>query len=220
MLSTLSVCGRTDGKSLTADMVRFLADVLGLLARRLCCLPSSKFGVCKMIQKRKSVERLEILNRKSRELAFGLEDMDWSMRVDREKYWAPDNMGPLCYLPAYTLLNEEEKRREANAADIFINTNRIDNTPVSLIEAWAMGLPIVSTDVGGIRDLLDDGQAGIIVADDDAEAMAKAVLQLIEDPDLAERLSRKGRQMAERCGWRQIRGQWDRLFASLGGCDG
>ncbi len=59
----------------------------------------------------KSLEHLEILNRKSVELAFGLEDLDWSLPVDRGKHWAPDHLGPLCYLPAYSLLSAEEKRR-------------------------------------------------------------------------------------------------------------
>jgi glycosyltransferase involved in cell wall biosynthesis len=114
-------------------------------------------------------------------------------------------------------LDRAGKMREGEAADIFINTNRIDNTPVAVIEACAMGLPVVSTDVGGIRDLLTDGVSGLLVPDDDVPAMAEAILRLVGDPRLAERLSINGRQLAEASSWEQVRVQWERLFAQLDG---
>jgi L-malate glycosyltransferase len=109
------------------------------------------------------------------------------------------------------------KRREGEAADIFINTNRIDNTPVAVIEACAMGLPVVSTDVGGIRDLLTDGVSGILVPDDNVPAMAEAILRLVGNPQLAQRLSANGRRLAEASSWERVGVQWERLFAQLGG---
>jgi L-malate glycosyltransferase len=114
-------------------------------------------------------------------------------------------------------LDHAGKRREGEAADIFINTNRIDNTPVAIIEACAMGLPVVSTDVGGIRDLLSDGVSGLLVPDDDVQAMAEAILRLVGDPRLAQRLSINGRKLAEVSSWEQVRVEWERLFAQLGG---
>jgi glycosyltransferase involved in cell wall biosynthesis len=114
-------------------------------------------------------------------------------------------------------LDQAGKIREGEAADIFINTNRVDNTPVAVIEACAMGLPVVSTDVGGIRDLLSDGVSGLLVADDDDQAMAAAVLQLVSDTGLAEQLSVTGRRLAQASSWDQVRVQWERLFAQLGG---
>ena len=89
------------------------------------------------------------------------------------------------------------KAREGLAADIFLNTNRIDNQPVSVIEACAMGLPVVATSVGGIPDLLTDGETGLLVPNEDHDAMAGAVLRLIADPTLASRLSAQGRAVAE-----------------------
>src|SRR5207247_1592596 len=55
------------------------------------------------------------------------------------------------------------KVREASDADVFLNTNRVDNTPVSVVEACAMGLPVVATEVGGLPDLLRDGHDGLLV---------------------------------------------------------
>lgn len=112
-------------------------------------------------------------------------------------------------------LDAEAKMREGNSADIFLNTNRIDNTPVSVLEACAMGLPVVATKVGGIADLLTDGETGMLVPDDDDEAMSQAVTSLLSYPDLAERLSVNGRRSAENCAWERVRPQWESLFAQV-----
>ncbi len=112
-------------------------------------------------------------------------------------------------------LEMADKVREAGAADIFINTNRIDNTPVSVIEACALGLPVVSTRIGGIADLLDDGESGLLVPDGDAAAMAGAVRRLLDEPGLADKLSSKGRLLAEECSWERVHPLWEDLFARL-----
>jgi glycosyltransferase involved in cell wall biosynthesis len=108
------------------------------------------------------------------------------------------------------------KVREGSAADIFVNTSRVDNMPVAILEAGAMGLPIVSTTVGGIADLLRDGESGLLVPDDDADRMVAAIRGLLADPSLAARLSANGRALAECSGWERVRPQWESLFLSLG----
>lgn len=100
------------------------------------------------------------------------------------------------------------KAREGSAADIFINTNRVDNMPVAVVEACAMGLPVVATAVGGVPDLLSDGETGLLVPDDDTEAMVDAICRLLDDRGLAGRLSENGRQLAEQSSWEQVRPQW------------
>ena len=107
------------------------------------------------------------------------------------------------------------KTREGAAADIFINTNHVDNMPVAVVEACAMGIPVVTTSVGGVPDLLCDGRTGLLVPDGDADAMAAAVLRLLEDPGLAATLSENGRRLAERSAWDAVRPEWEALFASL-----
>lgn len=112
-------------------------------------------------------------------------------------------------------LDKAGKVREGNTADIFINTNHIDNMPVAVVEACAMGLPVVATDVGGIKDLLTDGETAVLVPDNDDEAMVKAVKRLLHEPDLAGQLSAKGRELAERSSWEKVQPQWERVFAEL-----
>ena len=107
------------------------------------------------------------------------------------------------------------KNREANAADIYLNTNRIDNMPVAVVEACAMGMPVVTTTVGGIPDLLKHAETALFVPDDDDEAMAQAVSSLLDDSELAERLSVNGRELAESFSWEQVRQQWEQVFAGM-----
>lgn len=109
----------------------------------------------------------------------------------------------------------EKKAEEGNAADIFINTNSIDNTPVAVLEACAMGLPVVSTDVGGVPDLLTDGVTGLLVKNDDVESMVAAIERLLGDPDLAGRLSENGLKLARSCSWFNVLPVWKQLIAEL-----
>lgn len=112
-------------------------------------------------------------------------------------------------------LNMESKTREGDAADIFISTNRIDNMPVSVVEACAMGLPVVSTEVGGMADLITNGENGLLVPDNDDERMVEAILALLDDPALAEKLSEQGRALAERSSWIRVKQQLDEVFSEI-----
>lgn len=114
-------------------------------------------------------------------------------------------------------LEAAEKHREGSQADIFLNTNRIDNQPVSVIEACAMGLPVVATAVGGVPDLLEDGETGLLVPDGDDAAMAKAILRLVNEPALSERLSANGRELALRFAPEGVLVEWRGVLDEVGG---
>lgn len=100
-------------------------------------------------------------------------------------------------------------------ADIFINTTNIDNTPVSVLEAMVCGLCVVSTNVGGIPYLLDDGIDALLVPSDDADAMAAAVRRILTEPGLAARISENARKKVEQYDWCVIFPQWEALFAKV-----
>ncbi len=112
-------------------------------------------------------------------------------------------------------LDMKDKAREGNAADIFINTNNVDNMPVAVVEACAMGLPVVSTAVGGIPDLLVDGETGLLVPVNDEARMAEAVERLMREPALAARLSANGRRLAGQSSWVEVKKQWENTMAEL-----
>ena len=101
------------------------------------------------------------------------------------------------------------------AGDIMINTTTADNTPVSLLEAMASGLCVVSTAVGGIPYLLSDHENALLVPSDDAAAMSKAVTELLTTPSLAKKLSAEGRSLVETFDWSIVLPQWLTLFDEL-----
>jgi len=99
--------------------------------------------------------------------------------------------------------------------DIFINTTNIDNTPISVMEAMACGLCIVSTNVGGIPYLLENEKDALLVPPNDPESMASAIYRILTEPGLAEKLSKNAREKAEQFDWSVILPQWEKLFESL-----
>ena len=103
------------------------------------------------------------------------------------------------------------------AADIFLNTTDVDNTPVSVIEAMAAGLCIVSTNVGGLPYLLEDEHDALLVPPGNGEAMAQAVERVLHEPGLAARLSRNARAKAEQFDWDIVLPQWEQLLAAVAG---
>jgi glycosyltransferase involved in cell wall biosynthesis len=109
-------------------------------------------------------------------------------------------------------LDAEGKRREFAGHDIFLNTNQVDNAPVSVLEAAAFGLPVVSTDVGGIPHLLRYEEDALLVPEGDADALAISVCRLLDEPGLAARLSAAGRAVAERSSWPRVRPLWEELL--------
>ena len=98
-------------------------------------------------------------------------------------------------------------------ADIFVNTTDVDNTPVSLLEAMACGLCVVTSDAGGIPDLVADRREAMVVPRGDAGALATAVCAVLEDPALAAALSRRGRARAEACDSSRVFELWRDVFS-------
>lgn len=95
--------------------------------------------------------------------------------------------------------------------DVFINTTNVDNTPVSLIESLALGLPVISTKVGGIPYMLDSGKNAVLVEANNVEAFTKAIERLYDNAFYKE-LAIQGRTTAETYSWQQIRPQWQSLL--------
>jgi glycosyltransferase involved in cell wall biosynthesis len=92
--------------------------------------------------------------------------------------------------------------------DIFINSTNVDNTPISVIEAMALGLPVVSTNAGGIPFLIEDGKSGLLSEVGNSPAMVEAIKKLCEEEELAAQLSTNGRAFVEKLGWDTVRTQW------------
>lgn len=104
--------------------------------------------------------------------------------------------------------------RVCDAADIFVNASILDNQPVSVLEAFAAGLPVVSTSVGDLANLVRDWETGLVVPTVHATATAKAVMSLIERPDAARAMARKAREEVERFTWPRVREAWAEVYAA------
>lgn len=96
--------------------------------------------------------------------------------------------------------------------DVFLNTSNIDNTPVSVIEALACGLCVVSTNVGGIPYLLEHETNALLVPPSDLDAMSGAVLRILTDARLARVLSENARHKAEFYDWSVILPKWTQMI--------
>jgi glycosyltransferase involved in cell wall biosynthesis len=90
--------------------------------------------------------------------------------------------------------------------------------PVSVIEAMSCGLCIVSTNVGGIPYILDNERDALLVPPRNAGAMADAVLRILNEAGLAERISYNARRKADQYDWSIILPKWEELLASVSKC--
>jgi glycosyltransferase involved in cell wall biosynthesis len=84
-------------------------------------------------------------------------------------------------------------------ADVFALSSRSEGAPLSILEAMAAGLPVVSSRVGGVPELVVDGETGLLVPPGDPAAMAAALGRLLADAGLRRRLGAAGRERAQRC---------------------
>ena len=99
--------------------------------------------------------------------------------------------------------------------DIFINTTNFDNLPVSVIEAMALGMPVVSTNVGGLQYLITDHVDGILVPPGDAGAFTAQIDYLINNPLATGAISEQARKEASRYSEEIVLQQWRQLLDAL-----
>jgi len=96
--------------------------------------------------------------------------------------------------------------------DLFINTTNFDNTPVSVIEAMALGLPVVSTNVGGVPYLIENGVNGCLIEKDNVEDMFHSLSSILDNPSFAEMLSQFARKKAKTFDWEEVKPLWLKLL--------
>ena len=109
-------------------------------------------------------------------------------------------------------LEKEEWISLSTDYDIFLNTTNVDNTPISVIEAMALGLPVISTNVGGLPFLISADIDGILVPPNNADRMARAVENIIEDPIRSLERTRLARKKTEAFDWQIVKKDWLNLL--------
>jgi L-malate glycosyltransferase len=100
-------------------------------------------------------------------------------------------------------------------ADIFVNASNLDNMPVSVLEAFAAGTPVVTTEPEGMRYIVDHGRTGLLSEPGNAAALALNILRVLGDSELATRLSQNAFAETSQYSWKSVRDQWLRVYLSL-----
>ena len=100
------------------------------------------------------------------------------------------------------------------ASDIFIHCSKVESFGMVLLEAAASGLPIVSTNVGGISSIIKNEENGLLVESDDSADMAKKVIYLLEHPREALKLAHNARKLSETYTWDSIRSKLMEIYAT------
>jgi glycosyltransferase involved in cell wall biosynthesis len=102
-------------------------------------------------------------------------------------------------------------------ADIFINASWLDNMPVSILEAFASGTPVVSTAPEGIRYLVRHERTGLLSPPGDIESLAQNVIRLLKQPDFAFEIAQQAYEESHLYRWESVRDQWLEIYCSLAG---
>ena len=100
-------------------------------------------------------------------------------------------------------------------ADLFLNSSLVDNMPISILEALASGVPVVSTDVGGIPFVVEHEKTALLVPPRNADVMARALLDLLDDPEKAARIASAGRDLVQQYTWQNVRGRLFDVYSGL-----
>jgi glycosyltransferase involved in cell wall biosynthesis len=112
-------------------------------------------------------------------------------------------------------VSQSRMRELYNQADLYLMSPNLDNMPGSVLECFACGLPLVSTNAGGVPYIVENERTGLLVPLDDDAAMARAAFRLLEEPGLALGLAANGYQECERYRGPVIANQWLRLYRTL-----
>jgi L-malate glycosyltransferase len=108
-----------------------------------------------------------------------------------------------------------EIARFYDQADIFINASRLDNMPISILEAFASGTPVITTEPEGMRYVVEDERTGLLSTVGDATALAQNVIRVLQNSELADRLVANARQELDRYSWPVVREQWLEVYRTL-----
>ncbi len=113
------------------------------------------------------------------------------------------------------VVSRSEIGRVYDEADIFVNASSLDNMPVSVLEAFASGTPVVSTSPEGMNYLVEHGRTGLLSPPGDAAALAENIVRLVRDAELSARLAVNAYHESTRYEWRAVREQWLGAYRTL-----
>ena len=101
------------------------------------------------------------------------------------------------------------------AADCFVLPSLSEGFGIAILEAQAVGIPAIATNVGGIPDIIKDGENGILVKPANSEDITRAILKIYRQPEFAKKLVEKGKESVKKYGWEEITGRVAKIYQQL-----
>ncbi len=156
-----------------------------------------------------ALEIVELLKKKGLNVTLSMvgPDKDGSLETCKRK--AAELNLPITFTG---MLNKKEWIALAKDFDIFINTTNFDNMPVSVMEAMALGLPVISTNVGGMPFLIENSIDGILVSPNSPESFVQAIEELCTVPLKVQNITKNARAKMENLDWEMVKHKWIKLI--------
>ena len=137
---------------------------------------------------------------------------DGSQREELERLVAREKLNGVTFTGG---VSPHELSRHFAEADVYVNASSIDGLPISLLEALAVGLPVVTTGAGGIPGVINDGINGLIVRPNDPSGLADGIIRLVESPELVQQLSEQAKLSSRDYSLAHVKRKWSDLYQCL-----
>lgn len=112
-------------------------------------------------------------------------------------------------------VNNNEMAELYQNSDVMVNPSLVDNMPISVLEALASGVPVVSTNVGGVPYMVEHGKTALLVPVQDPSAMAEAILMILTNPDKAQQIRSAGLNVVQNYTWKKVRNQLISVYENV-----
>ncbi len=176
-----------DANSINGDR-QWLAETFGIPRDALVCLAVGRLVWAKGYEDLLDAMRIVVVENSS---IYCLVLGDGELRASLEEKIRQDNLANRVILAGYQ--PRDTVLAALKASDIFVMPSRQEGTPLALLEAAAMGVPILASACGGIPEMVTDGEQALLVPPGNSTVLAQALLQLAKDPELRARLVRNAR---------------------------
>lgn len=113
------------------------------------------------------------------------------------------------------VVSREAIGRAYDRGDIFVNASNLDNMPVSVLEAFAAGTPVVTTEPEGMKYIVQHERTGLLSKPGDPSGLAKNIMRVLKEPQLAEQLTQNAFEESKRYRWTAVREQWLSIYEGL-----
>jgi glycosyltransferase involved in cell wall biosynthesis len=137
---------------------------------------------------------------------------DGSQREELERLAAREKLNGVTFAGG---VSHHELSRHFAEDDVYVNASSIDGLPISLLEALAVGLSVVTTGAGGIPGIINDGINGLIVRPNDPSGLADGIIRLVESPELVQELSEQAKLSSRDYLLAHVKGKWADLYQCL-----